>query len=168
MRQSKGNPRRAYKRVIVAVLLLVALGSHAGMAHDAADVLWQAEAHQVGRPWAFIHSQVSVAVVSDACRVCSPCLVGGGQCGDQAALLRGSQTTSIIMNSKQAAHLYFPLSFYGLIDIEISFLQVLNQLRLFDTADEAAPRKVPQLAVGQMNCHVADVIDHLQCGEECA
>jgi len=140
MSEGKGDTRRPCKRVIVAVLLLVALGSHAGMAHDAADVLWQAEAHQVGGPRAFIHRQVSVADVSDAGGIRSPCLAGGGQCRDQAALLRGSQTTSIIMNSKQAAHLYFPLSFYGLIDIEISFLQILDQLRLFDSADEAAPR----------------------------
>ena len=117
MCQGERDSRRAYERVIVAIFLLVALGSHAGMPHDAASVLRQAEAHQVGGPRAFIHRQVSVTVVSDAGGIRAPCLAGGGQCGDQAALLRGSQTTSIIMNSKQAAHLYFPLSFYRFIYI---------------------------------------------------
>ena len=117
MSESKGNACRTHERVIVAVLLLVALGGHAGVTHDTADVLRQAVAHQVSGPRAFIHRQMSVAVVSYPGGVCAPCLAGGGQCGDQAALLSGSQAALIIANSKQAAHLYFPLSFYRFIYI---------------------------------------------------
>ena len=94
------DTRRTHKWVIIAVLLLVALGSHSGMPHDAADVLRQAEAHQVSRPRAFIHSQVAIGVVSDTRSIRSPYLAGGGQCGDQATLLGGSQATLVIINTK--------------------------------------------------------------------
>jgi len=100
VRQGERDSRRAYERVIVAVLLLVTLGGHAGVAHDAASVLRQAEAHQVGGPRAFIHRQVSVTVVSDAGGIRAPCLAGGGQCRDQAAFLSGSQATLVIINTK--------------------------------------------------------------------
>ena len=94
------DTRRTHKWVIIAVLLLVALGSHSGMPHDAADVLRQAEAHQVGGPRTFIHRQMAITDVSDAGGVCPPCLTGGGQCGDQATLLGGSQATLVIINTK--------------------------------------------------------------------
>lgn len=60
MSESKGNACRTHERVIIAIFLLVPLRGHSGMAHDAADILRQTEAHQVGRPRTFIHRQMAV------------------------------------------------------------------------------------------------------------
>ena len=90
--------------MIIAIFLLVPLGGHAGMPHDAADILRQAEAHQVGRPRTLVYRQVSVAVVGNPSRVGAPRLAGGGQRGDKTALLSGSQATFVVVNSKQTTH----------------------------------------------------------------
>jgi len=62
--------------------------------------------------------------------------------------------------------LYFLLAFDFVIDIEPAFLEILDQLRLRDSHHEIAPREVAHFLITQKNRRVADVVDHLQRGDE--
>ena len=75
MHGSQGTPEAAVKWAAETGLIGY---SHACVTHDTADVLRQAEAHQVGRTRALIHRQVAIAAVSNTRGVCAPCLAGSG------------------------------------------------------------------------------------------
>ena len=87
MGQRKGEIRHAGKRMVVEVVLLIPLGGHPRMAHDAAGVLRQAKPYQMGRPRALIDGQTAAAVIRDAGSVSASCLAGCCQCGNQPPLL---------------------------------------------------------------------------------
>ena len=87
MGQRKGDIRHAGKRMVIEVVLLIPLGGHPRMAHDATCVLRQAKPHQMGRPRALIDGQTAAAVIRDAGSVSASCLAGRGQSGEQPPLL---------------------------------------------------------------------------------
>ena len=113
MRQREGDTRCALEGVIIVVALLVSLGGHARMPHNADSIIGQSESHQVRGIGALVDRQVSVAVIGNAGGVRPSVLTGNGQRGDKTLLLRGGQAVAVVINSKQAAHQTSPSASTG-------------------------------------------------------
>jgi len=100
VRQREGDTRCALEGMVVVIVLLVSLGGHARMPHNADSIIGQSESHQVRGIGALVDRQVSVAVIGDAGGVRTAIFAGNGQRRDKTLLLRGGQAMAVVVNSK--------------------------------------------------------------------
>ena len=81
-------------------MLLVSLGGHARMPHNAGSIIGQLEPHQVCRIEALVDGQMTVVVIGDASGIRTAIFAGNGQRRSKTLLLRDGQAMAVVVNSK--------------------------------------------------------------------